>query len=44
MPIRAENKARYPKDWLAISRQIRDRGENRCEDSPAFPDCANGLR
>lgn len=39
MPIRAENKARYPKDWPAISRQIRDRARNCCEGSPAFPDC-----
>lgn len=39
MPIRPENRARYPKDWPAISRRIRDRAENRCEGSPAFPDC-----
>ena len=32
MPIRPENKARYPKDWPAISRAIRDRAGNRCED------------
>lgn len=44
MPIRAENKARYPKDWPAISRRIRERAGNCCEGSPAFPDCraANG--
>lgn len=44
MPIRPENRARYPKDWPAISRRVRDRAGNRCEGSPAFPDCraANG--
>jgi hypothetical protein len=31
MPIRPENKHRYPKDWKAISRRIRERAENRCE-------------
>lgn len=32
MPIRPENKARYPKDWKAISERIRfKRATNRCE-------------
>lgn len=31
MPIRPENKARYPKDWPQISQRIRLRAENRCE-------------
>ena len=32
MPIRPENRARYPKDWKAISQRIRfDRAEGRCE-------------
>lgn len=31
MPIRAENKARYPKDWPAISKRIRKRARGRCE-------------
>lgn len=32
MPIRPENRARYPKDWKAISLRIRvERAENRCE-------------
>jgi 5-methylcytosine-specific restriction endonuclease McrA len=39
MPIRAENRARYPKNWPKISRRIRDRAGNRCEGSPAFPNC-----
>lgn len=32
MPIRPENKARYPKDWPAISAGIRERAGNRCEE------------
>lgn len=44
MPIRPENRARYPKDWKAIVEQVRARSGNACEGSPAFPDCraANG--
>lgn len=39
MPIRPENKARYPKDWKAIAAAIRERGADRCEGSPYYPDC-----
>lgn len=39
MPIRPENRARYPKNWKAISLSIRERAGNRCEGSPDFPDC-----
>lgn len=31
MPIRPENKARYPADWKAISKRIRDRAGDHCE-------------
>lgn len=31
MPIRPENKARYPKDWKDISLRIRKRARKRCE-------------
>ena len=32
MPIRPENRARYPKDWKAISHRIRhERAGSRCE-------------
>lgn len=31
MPIREENKARYPKDWPAISKRIREAAGNRCQ-------------
>ena len=30
MPIRPENKARYPKDWKQISLRIRARADNKC--------------
>ena len=39
MPIRPENKARYPKNWKAISLSVREAVGNRCEGSPAYPDC-----
>ena len=29
----------YPGDWKSISRSIRERAGNRCEGSPAYPDC-----
>lgn len=32
MPIRPENRGRYPKEWPQISRRIRfDRAKNKCE-------------
>ena len=31
MPIRPENKARYPKNWKEIADRIRKRARNRCE-------------
>lgn len=32
MPIRPENRSRYPKDWKNINHRIRfDRGKGRCE-------------
>lgn len=39
MPIRTENKARYPKDWPDTSRAIRARAGQRCEGSPTYPTC-----
>lgn len=39
MPIRPENRARYPKDWKQIVEQVRERSGDACEGSPAFPDC-----
>lgn len=39
MPIRPENRARYPKDWKQIRARILERAGNRCEGSPAYPEC-----
>lgn len=39
MPIKPENRARYPANWDEIVAQVRERSGNRCEGSPAFPDC-----
>ncbi|WP_186163118.1 hypothetical protein [Burkholderia gladioli] len=39
MPIRPENRARYPADWKAIVAKVRERSGNRCEGSPDFPEC-----
>lgn len=39
MPIKAENRARYPKDWKAIRDAIVERARFCCEGSPAFPHC-----
>jgi hypothetical protein len=39
VPIRPENRDRYPRDWPEISRRVRARANWQCEGSPAFPDC-----
>ncbi len=39
MPIRAGNKHRYPRDWRAISRAIKERAGWCCEGTPQYPDC-----
>ena len=39
MPIRPENRSRYPKDWPTISLAKREKAGWRCEGSPAYPDC-----
>lgn len=39
MPIKPENKHRYPPDWKAIRARILDRAGHRCEGSPRYPDC-----
>jgi hypothetical protein len=44
MPIRPENRARYPADWPAISLEVRERAGWRCEGSPAYPDCRAANR
>ena len=44
MPIKPENRARYPANWKQIVAQVRERSGNRCEGTPMFPECraANG--
>jgi hypothetical protein len=44
MPIRSENRHRYPADWADVRERIRARSGNACEGSPNYPDCraANG--
>lgn len=39
MPIRPENKALYPKDWKAISLEVRERAGWCCEGLEPYPDC-----
>lgn len=39
MPIKPENKGRYPKNWKAIRASILERAGHKCEGSPAHPDC-----
>lgn len=39
MPIRPENKDKYPKNWAAIRAQILLRSHQQCEGSPAYPSC-----
>lgn len=36
MPIRPENKSKYPPDWKQISARIRERADNRCEFCGAY--------
>lgn len=46
MPIKPENRARYPKNWKEIRVRILKRASDCCEGSPDFPDCraVNGER
>lgn len=39
MPIKPENKHRYPDNWDDIRDAIRNRSGNICEGSPVYPDC-----
>lgn len=39
MPIKPENRARYPRHWRAIVECVRARSGNCCEGSPRYPDC-----
>jgi hypothetical protein len=41
MPITADRRALYPPraEWLLIRKRILRRAKNRCEGTPAYPDC-----
>lgn len=39
MPIKPENRDKYPRDWADIRRAILERADYKCEGSPAFPGC-----
>lgn len=39
MPIKPENRARYPSNWKRIRADILDRAGHRCEGSPDYPEC-----
>ncbi len=39
MPIRPENRARYPANWQEIRAAILLRAGFKCEGSPQYPDC-----
>jgi hypothetical protein len=39
MPIKPENKHRYPEDWIQIRKRILERANGCCEGSPDFPEC-----
>lgn len=39
MPIKPENRRRYPRDWRAIAVEVKVRAGWVCEGSPAYPDC-----
>jgi hypothetical protein len=44
MPIKPENRNRYPANWKTIRAIVIARAGNRCEGSPEYPNCraANG--
>lgn len=39
MPIKPENRARYPQDWDQIALAVKAEAGWRCVGSPAYPDC-----
>lgn len=39
MPIRPENRQRYPAEWTTIRAGILERAGHRCEGSPVYSDC-----
>jgi len=39
MPIKKENRKRYPKNWKEIRTEVLKRACHHCEGSPQYPDC-----
>lgn len=39
MPIKPENRKRYPANWREVRDRIIERAKNACEGSPKFPNC-----
>ena len=39
MPIKAENRGRYPANWKQLRAAVLERAGNCCEGSPAYPHC-----
>lgn len=39
MPVKPENRRRYPQNWREIVAAVRARSGDRCEGSPDFPEC-----
>lgn len=39
MPVRPENRALYPADWFYLARRLKIAADERCQGSPAYPDC-----
>ena len=39
MPIKPENKKRYPANWGKYRAAVRERSGDCCEGSPRYPDC-----
>lgn len=39
MPIRPENRDRYPPEWPQVRLEVCRRAKWRCEGSPAYPGC-----
>lgn len=39
MPVKPENRAKYPPDWRALTYGLKKSTGWRCEGSPAYPDC-----
>lgn len=44
MPIKPENRLRYPANWPEVRAAILARAGNRCEGSPRYPDCRAANR